>query len=182
MSKAHGPWTIRHSTQRFKGLLFEVWHAEVTRPDGQPGTYDTLRVNPGVAILALDDEGHVHLAEDFRYAIGRKSIEAASGAIDQGEEPEAAARRELREELGIEAADLLPLGRVEPMTSLACAPTHLFLARGLRFTEPEPEGTETIQRVRLPFSEALRRVMEGTITDAATCAVLLKAARHLGIP
>jgi len=175
MSKKHGPWTINKSACKFKSPLIELYEDDVTRPDGRPGQYFTVRVKAGVTVLALDDEGCVHLAKEFRYAVGRECVEAVGGAVDEGEEPMDAARRELREELGIEAEELIPMGRIEPMTSIVVAPAHQFLARGLQFREPQQEGSERIQRVKMPLEEAVRRVMAGEITDPSSGALILKA-------
>jgi len=179
MARKHGPWTVINSARKFKGSLIELWLDAVIKPDGEPGEYVTIRVQPGVSVIALDDESCLHLAREFRYAVGRECLEAVGGAVDEGEEPVDAARRELREELGIEAEELIPLGHVEPMTSIAVASSHLFLARRLRFTEPQQEGSEQIECVRLPLDEAVKLVMAGKITEAASCALILKAANFV---
>src|SRR5215210_7381511 len=118
MPKKHGPWTINSSAVKYRHKLLEVREDEVTRPDGTPGVYAMARVRAGACVLAVDDEGFAYLAREFRYAIGRESLEVVGGAIDEGEQARDAARRELKEELGIGADELVELGRVDPMTSL----------------------------------------------------------------
>lgn len=179
MDKKHGPWTIHGSELKYRHELIEVYEDKVTRPNGEPGVYAYTRVKPGVAVLALDDEGDVYLVLEFRYALGRESVEVVGGAVDEGEEAAVAARRELKEELGIEAAELIPLGQVDPMTSMIDSPSNLFLARGLRFGETEREGGEAIQTVKLKFDEAVRRALAGEITHGASCVLLLRAREFL---
>jgi 8-oxo-dGTP pyrophosphatase MutT (NUDIX family) len=173
--RKHGPWTINASTVKYEHKLLTVNEDQVTRPDGTPGIYATVRVQAGVSVLALDDDGFVYLAREFRYAVGRKTLEVVGGAIDEGEQIEAAARRELREELSIEAETLVLLGRVDPMTSLIDSPSHLFLARQLRFVEQQHEGSERIERVKLSLTEAARLVYESEITHGASCVLILRA-------
>ncbi len=115
----------------------------------------------------------------MRYAVGRESVEAVAGAIEEGEGPEEAARRELREELGIEAEELLDLGHADAVTSQVLAPARLFLARGLKFVEPEREETENIEPVKMKLEEAVSLVMSGEITQALTGLVILKAEKVL---
>jgi 8-oxo-dGTP pyrophosphatase MutT (NUDIX family) len=177
--RKHGPWTINASTVKYEHKLLTVNEDQVTRPDGTPGIYATARVKAGVSVLALDDEGFVYLASEFRYAVGRQTLEVVSGAIDEGEQIETAARRELREELGIEAAQLTALGRVDPMTSLIDSPAHLFLARKLRFVAQQPEGSERIVTVKLILAEATRLVYESEITHGASCVLILRAQTYL---
>jgi len=178
--KEYGPWKIRATRAIHRDPWVTVTQDDVTRPDGRPGTYTVVRVQFGVSVLAVDADGHAHLTEEFRYAVGRLSLEVASGGRDAGEEPLAAAQRELQEELGIEATEWTHLGFVDPFTSMLLSPTHLFLARGLRFGEPRHEGTEQIRRVRLPLAEAVAAVLDGRITHAPSCVLILKAA-HLGL-
>ena len=181
-AKRHGPWTIKQTTRKYRHELIEVYEDEVTKPDGEPGTYATARIKPGASALALDADGAVHLIKEFRYAIGRESIEVVSGTIDDGEAPIEAARRELKEELGIEAADWVPLGRVDPMTSLIDSPASLFLARGLKFVEQEQEGSEVIEPVKIGLDEAVRMVMAGEITHGTSCVLILRAKHYLARP
>jgi 8-oxo-dGTP pyrophosphatase MutT (NUDIX family) len=177
--RKHGPWTINETTVKYRHELIEVREDQVTRPDGQPGVYTTVRVKPGVSVLAVDDEGHAYLAREFRYAVGRETLEVVGGAVDEGEAQEAAARRELREELGIEAEQLTPLGRVDPMTSLIDSPSYLFLARGLRFAKKENEGSERIETVKLTLADAVAKVHASEITHGSSCTLILRAAKFL---
>jgi ADP-ribose pyrophosphatase len=152
---------------------------EVIRPDGAPGTFAVVHIKAGISVLALDDEGFVYLTEEFRYAVGRHTLEVVSGGADAGEDPLAAAQRELKEELGIEAAEWIDLGRVDPFTSMLLSPTRLFLARRLRFGDHAPEGTEQIRCVKMPLDEAVEAVMDGRITNGPSCVLILKANRWL---
>lgn len=179
MTKQHGPWVIEGSVEKHKDRWVEVREDRVIRPDGGPGKFTVVKLLPGVSVLALDEEGRAHLTSEFRYAVGRDSVEVVSGAIDDGETPPAAARRELREELGIEAEEWIALGLVDALTSQLLCPASLFLARGLTFGEPERETTERIEHLVVPFAEAVRMVMESRITHAPSCVLILKAAEYL---
>ncbi|HVF27980.1 MAG TPA: NUDIX hydrolase [Pyrinomonadaceae bacterium] len=179
MAKQHGPWTIEDSVEKHKDRWVEVREDQVIKPGGEPGKFTSIKLLPGVSVLALDDEGRAHLTSEFRYAIGRDSIEVVSGAIDDGEELLAAARRELREELGIEAGEWTSFGSVDALTSQLFCPATLFLARNLSFTETERETTEQIEHIIVPFAEAVKMVMESRITHAPSCVLILKASEYL---
>ena len=129
----------------------------VIRPDGRPGVYSTVQVKPGVAVLPIDRDGDVYLVRQFRYALGCESLEAVCGGVEEGETFQASAKKELREEVGIEASAWTDLGFVDLDTSMVRCKMGLFLAEGLSFTETEREGTETMQTVMVPFQEALRQ-------------------------
>ncbi|MDQ3650243.1 MAG: NUDIX hydrolase [Acidobacteriota bacterium] len=177
----HGPWIIHNSTEQYRDKWLNVQRDDVTKPDGEPGKFAFIKLLPGVSVLALDDEGGAHLTSEFRYAVGRDSVEVVSGAIDEGEEPHAAARRELREELGIEAEEWIDLGWLDPLTSQLVCPVNLYLARGLTFSESEREGTELIEAVTVLFDEAVSMVMDSRITHAPSCALILKASEYLRV-
>lgn len=179
MERQHGPWKIRHSNLKYRNEFLELRKDRVLRPDGEPGTYAMVELKPGVCVLALDDEDQVHLVRQFRYALGSESLEAVAGARAPDEDAQAAAARELREELGAEAERWTDLGALDLDTSIVHSPVRLFLAHGLRFGQPEREGTETMQSVRLPLQEAVQRVLRSEITHAATAVLVLKAAHAL---
>lgn len=179
MGIKHGPWEIRERVEKYRNSLIKVVEDQVTKPDGKRGTYATVELTPGALVLAVDDDQNLYVTEQFRYALGRNSIEAASGAIDEGESPEQAATRELREELGIEADEMVSLGMTDPDTSTIHGPANLFLARKLRFTEPEREGSEVMRTVKLPLEKAVRMVIDSEITHGASCVAIMKAEYYL---
>lgn len=175
-----GPWTVLASRQVYIDPWIELQRDEVLRPDGLPGSHVRLAIKAGVCVLALDDLGNVHLAEEFHYAVGRWGLEGVSGGCEPGEDPLTTARRELREELGFEAARWTTLGTVDPFTSTVVSPTALFLAEELTAGPSAQEGTEVIRPVTMPLCDAVRLVDDGHITHAPTCVLLLQALRRRG--
>lgn len=175
----NGPWTIKDSEEKYKNPWIKVREDKVIRPDGKDGIFGIVEMVSGISVLPLDDDGFVYLTDEFHYAIGQDSTEVVSGAIDQNEKPIEAAKRELKEELGIEANDWVELGIVNPFTTVVKSPATLFLARKLKFSEANPEGTEKINIVKVKFDEAVRMVMESKITHAQSAVLILKADKYL---
>jgi ADP-ribose pyrophosphatase len=130
-------------------------------------------------VLPVDHDETVYLVRVYRYTIGRDSLEAVAGGIEAGECQHEAARRELREEAGIEAARLVDLGVVDQLTEVVVSKTCLFLARGLTFVKPDREGAEQISLVKAPLGQALEWATDGTITHAGTATLIFRAARLL---
>jgi 8-oxo-dGTP pyrophosphatase MutT (NUDIX family) len=177
MERKHGPYTIRSSECLHRDEFVEMRLDEIVKPDGEPGRYATMRMRPGVAALPLDAEGFVYLVRMFRYAVGKECVEVVQGMVDEGEDERGAARRELREELGIEAQVWADLGLVDAITSQVFSPARVFLARGLEFGKTDREGSEKMQTVKVKFDEAVRMVMDGEITQGTSCVLILKASR-----
>lgn len=177
----HGPWQILDRREVYQDPWIVVLRDEVIRPDGHPGSHCVVRLKAGVCVLAVDDAGTAYLTEEFHYGVGRVTLEAVSGGIDGAEQPEETARRELQEELGITAAEWINLGTCDPLTSVVTSPTGMFLARGLTFGPTTLEGTETLRCRPLQLDDALQHVLDGRITHAPSCVLILRAARLLGV-
>jgi 8-oxo-dGTP pyrophosphatase MutT (NUDIX family) len=179
MAEKRGEWTVLGSEMLYSNPWIAVREDRVIQPDGEEGAFGVVEMKPGVSVLPVGEDGTVYLVRVYRYTLDSDCVEAIAGGIDEGESPEAAARRELREEAGIEAKELIDLGVVDQLTEVVVSPVHLFLARGLSFGESDQEETEQIARVAVPLGQAVEWAMDGTITHAASMALIFKAARLL---
>lgn len=182
-----GPTTLSTRTV-FAGSLLDVRVESVRYPDGSTGELEMIRHRGAAAALPIVDPSErcdggtsigVLLLKQYRHAAGGFIWEVPAGKLDGGEAPEACARRELKEEAGVEAR------RLEHMTTLLTTPgftderIELFLATQLLFGASSPEGHEFIEVHVMDLAEALRMVDEAEITDAKTVASLLMAARRV---
>jgi ADP-ribose pyrophosphatase len=171
----HGPWTIKRSDDVYTDPFVQVRVDQVIRPDGDDGQHVVVEMKPGVCVLAIDETNQVYLTREFHYGVGRYSLEAVSGGIEPGEDPDLTARRELQEEIGLVAKRWERVGSVDPFTTIVVSPTRLYIAGGLSDAPTNPEGTELIERVVMSLDEAIDKIKRGEITHAPTCVVLLLA-------
>ncbi len=121
-----------------------------------------------VNVVALTREGEALLVRQFRFGLEADTLEIPGGMVDRGEEPAAAAARELEEETGFRASELVFLGAVHPNPALQNNRCHSYLALGCQrqsHSQAQDAG-EDIEVVRVPASALQRLVREGTITHA----------------
>ena len=153
----------------------------VELPDGARIEYGVLESGGFAAVVPVTGGGDVVLVRQWRQPLGAFTLELPTGGVDAGEEPAQAARRELLEETGFRAEGLEHLVSVHTSTGRSTEVCHLFGCAAVRDERgPRPEPTEFIRVVELPFGEALQRVSEGGITDAATVLGLLWSAGGAG--
>ena len=174
-----GPYKVLASEPRYRNRWIAVREDRVIRPGGSEGLFGVVEMVAGSSVLAIDEDDNVHLVREFKYALGRDSLEVISGGIDEGETPLAAAQRELREEAGLLAQEWQQMGAIDPFTTAIRCRNHLFLARGLSQRATAPEDGEELSLVTLPFERALEMVLAGEISHAASCVLILRAARLL---
>ena len=137
---------------------------EVVLPSGATIEYGVLEGDGFASVVPVTDDGKVVLVRQWRQPLNSFTLELPSGGVDEHEDPRKAAERELFEETGFRA-----VGRE------VC---HLFRCRAVRDPEgPRPEPTEFIRVVELPLEEALEKISDGGITDAATVLGLLWSGR-----
>jgi ADP-ribose pyrophosphatase len=179
--RRRGPWTVAESAVVYENPWIRVRQDTARQAAGEETVFGVVEMKPGVSVLPLAADGRVHLVRVYRYTLDLDSLEVVSGGVDEGEPPEEAARRELREEAGIEASELVDLGAIDQLTEVVVSPNRMFLARGLSFGAPEREPSERIETVAVPLAEALRMVMAGEISHAASAVLLLKTGRLIGV-
>ncbi len=185
MSKAlpegDNPWTVTGRSTSFENNWIRIEDNSVLNPAGNPAIYSVVRVRRvAVGALPIDAHGHVHMVGQWRFALGRYSWEMPEGGAEPGEAAEACAHRELAEETGLRAGQMLKILDLDLSNSFTDERAALFLATELTTGEAAPEETEVFNRLTAPFSEVLARCVNGEITDAMTVAAVLRA-HHMAV-
>lgn len=174
MTKKNGSWTIKKTTQKFANDYFKVYEDSVVQPDGENGKYATIEFVPSVSVLAIGENEEVYLTKQFRYKAGKETLEVVAGGIEN-ETPVRAAKRELKEELGITAKEFAKLGKIRLDNSIIESESTLYIARNLKFSEPNPDSEEEMKRVKISLREAVEKIASGEITHAPSCVLILWA-------
>jgi ADP-ribose pyrophosphatase len=173
-----GSWrTLRRSyLYRNPWCAFRV--DEVVLPNGATIEYGVLEGGRFASVVPVTEDGKVVLVRQWRQPLSSFTLELPSGGVDKGEDPRAAAERELFEETGFRASGLEHLVSVHTSTGRTDEVCHLFRCRAVRDPGgPRPEPTEFIRVVELPYTEALKGISDGAVTDAATVLGLLWSTR-----
>jgi 8-oxo-dGTP pyrophosphatase MutT (NUDIX family) len=172
-----GPWTRRSREVAYDNPWITIWHDEVARPDGSPGIYGVVHfANLAVGAVVLDDEDRVLLVGQHRYTLDAYSWELPEGGVPDGEPAVDGARREVREETGVEADGWREIVRFHLSNSISDEAGVLFAARARTHGAPSPEPSEELEIRWLPFDEALAMTTDGRITDAMTIMGLQRVA------
>ena len=147
-------------------------------PDGRTTPYGVVECKPAVGVLPFLDPDTVVLVGQYRYVARGFFWEMPTGALRAGETEEAAAQRELAEEAGYEAVQLVKLCSFISSKSVMDETCHLYLAEGLRPAAAEADPTEFIEVRSFPFRDVVRMVDDGAIQDSMTIIAVLHAARR----
>jgi ADP-ribose pyrophosphatase len=174
-----GPYRVLSSKAIYSNPWISVREDHVLRPDDGTASFGIVDMKAGSTVLAIDRNSEVLLAREFKYAVERESLELISGGIETGESPLEAGKRELKEEAGLEAAEWVDMGVVDPFTTAIRSANHIFLARDLTEVPRHLDPGEMLDIVRVPLSQAVQMVMSSEITHAPSCTLLLKAEKYL---
>lgn len=176
---SENPWKTLGSRTIYSNPWLTLREDRVIRPDGEEGVYSVLETRIATGVVALRANGDVVLVGQYRYPTREYSWEIVEGGADPGEEPLAAAKRELEEEAGLVAARWTPLGgEIHLSNCISSEIGFLYLAQDLTETEARPDGTEVLEFMDLPFERALAMVDAGEIRDAMSIMGILRAQRY----
>jgi 8-oxo-dGTP pyrophosphatase MutT (NUDIX family) len=168
-------WKKLDSRTVYENPWMRVLEDRVINPGGGENQYGYVHFkNRAIAIVPLDDDGNTWLVGQERYTLGEYSWELPMGGAPLDEEPLDAAVRELKEETGLSANRWSELMRLHTSNSITDELGIVYVAEELTEGETAFEETEDLQIRRLPFSEAVRLVNDGEITDAISVAALLR--------
>ena len=160
----------------FDGRILRVELDTVELEDGTQATRELVRHPGGVGILAVTEQEEILLVRQHRYPYQEVTAEIPAGKLEYGEDPETCGRRELLEECGCTPDSFTYLGKVYPTPAYTNEVIRMFLAKGLHFSEQSLDADEFLDVERVPFEEALRRVMDDEIPDSKSQIAILRYA------
>jgi len=171
----------------YHGRILDVHLDRVRFPDGSESELEIIRHPGACAVLPMYRRGErrggtgprVVLLRQYRYAAGGVLWEVPAGKLDGGEQPRSCALRELEEETGLRAHELVPLGVILTTPGFTDERIHLFLALELTEGVAALEPDEFIETVELGFDDAITAIDKGEIVDAKTICTLLLARRKI---
>lgn len=178
-SETHGQPVQSITTVSTREVYTNPWmrvrEDQILRSNGKPGIYGVIDKDDSAIILPLDlaadgESGRVWLVEQFRYTIQQRCLELPQGGWEMGDiDPEELARGELKEELGLDAAQMTYLGTLWIAYGFANQKQHVFLATGLTPTENEPDPEEhDLTAHSVSIAEFEKMMLDGVIRDNCT--------------
>ncbi|MBO9625999.1 MAG: NUDIX hydrolase [Microbacterium sp.] len=172
---------VLDSSLVFEGAVWDVRSDRVRYGDGEI-VRQYLDHTGAVAIVAIDDEDRVLLIQQYRHPIRSRDWELPAGLLDvDGEDPLAAAQRELAEETDLVAAHWEPLLSAYATPGSSSEIVHFFLATGLSAApsaHPREDEEADIRTERVPLADAVGAVLAGRMRNALLVIGLLAAERR----
>ena len=158
---------------------FDVERVHFRLPDGRERDYDLVQHVDAVTILPVDDLGRVYLVRQYRIGAEKELLELPAGVMDPGEEPLTSAHRELREEIGKDCGEMIPLGGFYMAAGYSSEYMHVFLALDLKDSPLEQDDDEFLTTVVAPLAEVLAMARDGRLADGKSLSSLLLAREEL---
>jgi ADP-ribose pyrophosphatase len=132
-----------------------------------------------MTIVPVDPAGNLYFVNQFRIGTGQALLELPAGNLEADEDPETGAGRELREEIGMAAGEIISIGQAYLTPGYSSEFMRFYLASGLSADPLPADADEFITVVPIPVAEAYRRAAAGEIQDGKSLAALLLARLHL---
>jgi ADP-ribose pyrophosphatase len=154
----------------FRGKVFDLRVDEIEyNQSGNPGIRE-VAVHPGGAVVAaVTNDNKILLVKQFRYPLQRFLTELPAGKLDKGEDPRECALRELKEETGYTASEIIRLGSINTTPGFCTEELHIFFASGLKEGEHKhEEGEVGMEILEYSLEDVENMIIKGDITDAKT--------------
>lgn len=160
----------------FDGKLLQVYRDTISLPNGNEATREYIKHQGAVAVVPVTDDNEIIAVRQYRYPIGRVTIEIPAGKLDKGEEPLTAAKRELSEETGVESADIEYIGGLYPSVAYTDEIIHMYVAKNLKYGAMHTDEDEFLDVVKINIDDFVDMILKGEIMDSKTQAAVLKVA------
>lgn len=173
MSISENPWQIVDHRKVYDNAWISLSEYDVINPSGGKGIYGKVHFkNTAIGIIPMDENGNIWLVGQYRFTLEIVSWEIPEGGSPLGTEPLASAKRELKEETGLEAEHWEKLLEIHLSNSVSDEFGIIYLATKLRQGESEPEETEKLVVKKITLSDAFQMVLTHQITDSLSVAAI----------
>lgn len=159
----------------YKNPFWQAHEDKITYPDGSKGTYYIAQASDFVAVLAINHQQKVSLVGQYRYAVKKYSWEVVEGGINKKETPLQAAKRELEEEVGLQAQSWKKLGEAYASNGFSTQKGHYFLAQELKDVGTKTEAQEAgeiLEQKQVSLNDFRQMINTGKIDDGASITML----------
>ncbi len=163
----------------YKGKIFSVRKDRLQFDSHSLHEWDIIEHRGGVAIIPVSKNGTLFLIQQWRRAIGKIIYEIPAGKLDEGETPLLCAQKELQEEIGYRAKEMIPFGGLYTTPGFCTEYIHFFIAKDLEENSLSKDIHEAIDVVEVSLNDALNLIDSEEITDAKTIAGLLRYQRWI---
>ena len=163
----------------FSTHAFKIEKLHVRLPNKSERDYDLVSHNDSVTIVPLDNEGNIWFVSQYRMGCECEMLELPAGVMNDGEDPETCAAREIREETGFAAGKLTYLGSAYLAPGYASENNHIFLAENLTSSPLDMDEDEFISAKKFSVKEAYEMAENGEIRDSKSLAALLLARKYI---
>jgi ADP-ribose pyrophosphatase len=163
----------------YKGRAFTVRRDTVRHQDGKLASLEIVEHPGAVAILPVDGNGNILFVRQYRHPTGKEMLELPAGTLNPGEDPLACASREIREETGFAARNLVKLGEFFIAPGYSDEYMYVYLATDLQHDPLQGDDDEFITLEAIPVDQAFKMALNGGLPDAKSLAALLLARPQL---
>jgi len=160
--------TVKNTSEVYKGRVFDFVTEELTLPNGRDAEIAFIRHPGSIAVVPLLEDHSVVMELQYRHPVGDYLLEIPAGTMEAGESPRDCAQRELIEETGFRAQEVINLGKIHILPAYSDEEIHVFIANGLTPAKQNLDPDEIIEVVTYPLEKAVQMIDEGKITDALT--------------
>ncbi|AEM73382.1 NUDIX domain-containing protein [Caldicellulosiruptor acetigenus] len=167
------------STLIYDGSFISLKVDKVLLPNGNISQRAIVLHSGAAVVVPVDDENNVIFVKQFRKPIEKVIIELPAGKLDKDENPLECAKRELEEETGYKARELIKLTEIYTTPGFSNEVIHVYLATGLYKGEAHTDADEFVEVLKIKMADAILMVKKGEIRDAKTIIGLLLANMYL---
>ncbi|MBI2611199.1 NUDIX hydrolase [Candidatus Gottesmanbacteria bacterium] len=166
-------WIVIKEEKTLKTQLFDLYDQTLQGHNGEIRNYTVVKRRPTVSVIPITEKKEIYIVGQERYLLEKFCWEVMAGFVEEGEDILEAAKRELKEETGIEGKSWKKFAELEMSATAIKGTSHLFVVSDLTLGKATPDEGEYIILKKVPLKKALDMVLKGQFPSAVSTAAIL---------